>query len=186
MIDVIIDCGANLGQGYERLIDSFALTPRLVYMFDILPEACGFLENKYPNAFVYNKGVWCEDIKKTVKREKAKINSIENVGHESNILGDIHNKTSSGAHHDWDSYEIEYINFSNFLKTNFKSTDKILLKLDIEGAEYEVMDKLISDGTICLIDSLHIEWHPHLRTDSPNDISYYETIFNINNINILN
>lgn len=185
MIDVVIDCGANLGQGYNRLVQNYSLTPRAVHMFDILPEACDFLRVKYPNAIIHNKGVWCSSEKRIVKREKANIDGVQNVGHESNILQDIHTKTTSGAHHDWDTYELECINFSAFLKENFQISDNILLKLDVEGAEYEIIDKLIEDNTISLIKNIHIEWHPHLRTDSPNNVSYYEDIFKANNINIL-
>ena len=71
------------------------------------------------------------------------------------------------------------------MKENFQISDNILLKLDVEGAEYEIIDKLIEDNTISLIKNIHIEWHPHLRTDSPNNVSYYEDIFKANNINIL-
>jgi FkbM family methyltransferase len=51
------------------------------------------------------------------------------------------------------------IDFSNWLKENIKSSDEVCLKLDIEGAEYEVLEKMFSDGTIHLIKKLYIEWH---------------------------
>ena len=33
------------------------------------------------------------------------------------------------------------------------------LSLDIEGAEYKVLDKMFKDGSINYIDKLYIEWH---------------------------
>ena len=37
--------------------------------------------------------------------------------------------------------------------------DKIFVKFDIEGAEFEVIDKLISDDTLKYIEKLYIEPH---------------------------
>ena len=51
------------------------------------------------------------------------------------------------------------IDFSNWLKENVNNNEEVYLKLDIEGAEYEVLDKMFTDGTINLIKELFIEWH---------------------------
>ena len=51
------------------------------------------------------------------------------------------------------------VDFSNWLKENVSTNDEVYLKLDIEGAEYEVLDKMFSDGTIHLVKKLYIEWH---------------------------
>ena len=34
--------------------------------------------------------------------------------------------------------------------------------MDIEGAEFEVLGKLIDEDTINLMDGIYIEWHNHL------------------------
>jgi FkbM family methyltransferase len=185
MIDALIDCGANLGQGYERIIRYLNYTPKTVYMFDILPNACKVLKERYQNAIVFQKGVWCASETRIVKQENAHIDNIENVGHESNILEDNHKKTESGLAATWNTYEIDCINLSDFLKNTFLRNENIFLKLDIEGCEYEVLDKLIADNTINLINTLHVEWHPHLRNDQTKDISYYEILLKEKGINIL-
>ena len=41
----------------------------------------------------------------------------------------------------------------------FKKNDYIILKLDIEGAEYKVLKHMIENGSIDFIDELFIEWH---------------------------
>ena len=51
------------------------------------------------------------------------------------------------------------IDFSSWLKKNINLGDEVYLKLDIEGAEYEVLEKMFSDDTIHLIKKLYIEWH---------------------------
>lgn len=37
--------------------------------------------------------------------------------------------------------------------------DYVFMKMDIEGAEYDVIPHLIDTGALCLIDELAIEWH---------------------------
>ena len=45
------------------------------------------------------------------------------------------------------------------LKTNFSINDNIWLKIDIEGAEYEVLKHLIDTNIIIYIKKLFIEFH---------------------------
>jgi len=52
---------------------------------------------------------------------------------------------------------IPCVNFSEFI-TQFKD-DYLIVKMDIEGAEYEVITKLIIDETINYIDEFYIEFH---------------------------
>ena len=66
---------------------------------------------------------------------------------------------------------VEAIDFSKWLIDNFSEDDYIVLKLDIEGAEYKVLDKMITDGSIKYIDELHGEWH-YLKIDIDEEEHY--------------
>lgn len=55
--------------------------------------------------------------------------------------------------------EVKTLDFSEFIMSNFKHRDKIILKIDIEGTEYELLDKMISDGSIKYISEIYCEWH---------------------------
>jgi len=39
--------------------------------------------------------------------------------------------------------------------------DYLCLKVDVEGAEYEIFPKMLRDGTISLVDELYAEFHWH-------------------------
>jgi FkbM family methyltransferase len=43
--------------------------------------------------------------------------------------------------------------------------ENVLLKLDVEGAEYDLLDKLIADGTISKVGKLYVEFHDWLMPD---------------------
>lgn len=55
--------------------------------------------------------------------------------------------------------EVECVDFSEWIKENIKPYDNLTVKLDIEGAEYDVLWKLIKDGTISYIKKLYVEFH---------------------------
>ena len=54
--------------------------------------------------------------------------------------------------------EVDAIDFSQWVKNNFEEGDNITLKMDIEGSEYKVLPKMISDNTLKYINHLIIEW----------------------------
>ena len=38
----------------------------------------------------------------------------------------------------------------------------VLMKMDIEGAEYGVLEKMSTNGQLCKVSASFIEWHPHM------------------------
>lgn len=57
---------------------------------------------------------------------------------------------------------VDCIDFSEFIINNFKISDNVVIKLDVEGAEYDMLPILINNRA-CMerIDSLFVEWHPN-------------------------
>lgn len=54
---------------------------------------------------------------------------------------------------------VSCLDFSKWIINLFKRDDYIVLKMDIEGAEYSVLHKMIDDGSIGYIDRLYVEFH---------------------------
>lgn len=57
------------------------------------------------------------------------------------------------------------IDMSEWILNTFDAGDYIVLKIDIEGAEYEVLRKMIVTGAMCRINELKFEWHDRFRQD---------------------
>lgn len=51
------------------------------------------------------------------------------------------------------------IDFSAWVRDNIDLSDHVTMKMDIEGAEYDILDKMIAEGTIAYIDDLRVEFH---------------------------
>jgi len=54
---------------------------------------------------------------------------------------------------------VDSLDFSNFILKNFSKEDHIVVKMDIEGAEYEVLEKMIKDDSIDYLNELIVEFH---------------------------
>lgn len=55
--------------------------------------------------------------------------------------------------------QVPAIDLSRYIRDVSATTSYLVLKLDVEGAEYEILPRLIEDGTIDLVDELLIEFH---------------------------
>lgn len=72
------------------------------------------------------------------------------------------------------TFEVHGLDFSKFLKEQIfypfqqkgRDLPPILMKIDIEGAEFDVLPYLISSGSLCEIDAAFIEWHEQIRSKS--------------------
>jgi FkbM family methyltransferase len=59
------------------------------------------------------------------------------------------------------------IDFSAWLQHTVAPEDFVVCKIDAEGSEFEIVQRMAADGTLCLCDRLSIEWHAWLGTRSP-------------------
>lgn len=60
---------------------------------------------------------------------------------------------------DGDYVNVGTLDFSAYLKGKFTQDDTVILKMNIEGAEYDVLEHLVRTGAILLVSSLFCEWH---------------------------
>jgi FkbM family methyltransferase len=54
---------------------------------------------------------------------------------------------------------IPCFDFSRWLLRTFRVEDDVTLKMDVEGAEYEILEKMFADRSILLVRKLICEWH---------------------------
>tara|TARA_R110002110_G_scaffold132910_2_gene314913 strand:+ start:1966 stop:2520 length:555 start_codon:yes stop_codon:yes gene_type:complete len=153
MRKVFIDCGANNGcsvrmfQGVydkDETYEVFCFEPNPVF-----DEWFGDL-----NVTLIKKAVWTKDQTLTFYQ-------IENRRDGKESGASTLNETKARGHKNVKVHElkVEAIDFSTWIVDNFSPDDEIILKMDIEGSEYEVLSKMIDDETINYINKLYIEFH---------------------------
>ncbi|CAL5351577.1 unnamed protein product [Camellia sinensis] len=55
--------------------------------------------------------------------------------------------------------KIQGFDFTNWLKNTVSEKDYVVMKMDVEGTEFELIPRLFESGAICLIDEIFLECH---------------------------
>lgn len=144
MKKIFIDCGANDGCSLRMFSTVFKdYQDFSAYSFECSDEFYAELvstgnEIGFKEFFPFKKAVWISEGK---KRYHVQSHSLEDT---SNLD---------------DGSGVESIDISKFISENFSKDDYIIFKIDIEGAEYKVIDKMFHDGTLSYINEFYGELH---------------------------
>lgn len=147
---VIIDCGANIGD----ITSIFTQYGAHVYSFEPTTSTFKILQNrfsKHNNVTCFKNAVWNKNGQlKFYHHEWSKYNEI----HWSNGNSLLKKKKNVNGN----DYEIvEAIDIVEFIKSLNKNID--LIKIDIEGAEIEVINHIIDSGIIHKVNKILCEVH---------------------------
>jgi FkbM family methyltransferase len=148
---IFIDAGANNGRSVKFFRRNF--DPQIeffVYSFEIEPTFKNKF-NKFSNLEFINKAVWIRNGISYFFRDFERLRDG----------GTLLKNKKTGKLDKKHPIQVETIDFSDWLKNNFTKEQCVFLKLDIEGAEYDVLEKMHKDGTIDLINTFFVEWHWH-------------------------
>ena len=162
MRKIFLDCGANRGQSIIQAKKQFG-DDFEIHSFEAVPILYDKLIEKWKHdskVYLYNNAVWD-------KKDKVKIYLSLGWSDSSTLYLEKKDRPITSNIYN----EIESIDISDFIQTNFLPEDYIILKLDIEGAEYDVLLNLIQTGVLGYVDELWGEWHDHTF-----DNQYYTNI----------
>lgn len=178
MKKIFIDCGGNKGQSVRRFIKSNRYSEDFeIYSFEPL-EVVSKRYSSMENVCFFQKAVWIYD---------GEIDFFVDTGRKYRYEGStIISSKKSRTLNKKEPIKVGCIDFSKWVKGVFSKDDYIILKMDIEGAEYEVLNKMIKDGTIEYINDLYIEWHWHkIRKPEEEHLEFMDTLKSIKTLNIL-
>ena len=158
-----IDCGAHCGESIVRAREQFGNDISIV-SFEPVPALAQALEKLYEEdtmVNIVNAAVYTND-------DIIEFNICPSFTDGSSIRTDLNNN------HSGQKVKVPCVDLSSWIKKSFDSEDYIILKLDIEGAEYDVIEKLCTDGTMDMVNELWGEWHynhivPNLKGEDFNN-----------------
>lgn len=162
---LFVDGGANLGQGF-KWFSSFFNSPNVVF----------HLFEPNPNCQIILNGLIAETSKRiklfdtgisTFDGEVKFYGLSENEGGALSEGGSIKSDHNSGWYKasEEDAITVKVIDFDRYLREQKQVFDKIVVKMDIEGAEIDVLEKLIETGAIEYISVLYVEFHSQFQTE---------------------
>lgn len=59
--------------------------------------------------------------------------------------------------------QVQAVDLSQWLFQNTRQSEHVSVEMNIAGAEYDIIEKLIADGSALLINSINIVWHRELQ-----------------------
>lgn len=146
-VDVVIDLGAHIGKSAIE----FSHVARKVIAFEPNPTnfaQMGLMTKRYRNIEIVNKAVSFEDGTTQLYFEDAKPGRFYEgatiVGGKSNV---------SYANH----VDVETISAKTLLES--VDAEQIVVKMDIEGAEYMVLDAILESDHLDRIKKIYVECH---------------------------
>lgn len=152
---VCIDCGVHAGLISDILLECGSI----VYAFEPNKILHSFLESKYqnnPNIILHQAAVSDKNGTTTflLSDSTSQGNRISESGDNDSIYDD-------------GSYEVQVIDLVEYINTHILTKfDRIyFLKLDIEGAEFDIMDKIMEYKLYEKIDFIACETHERYFTD---------------------
>ena len=144
--EAIIELGANVGLITKKIL----LHNKPVYAFEPEPEAFKLLSLiKSPNLTILNKAAWTKEQMMQLHRHKDWLNT---KSHTSSSL-----KIDKKNVDDKNSINCETVDIADYIISLNK---KVLIKMDIEGAEYDVINHLLDKNAFEKIERIYCEFHP--------------------------
>jgi len=123
--------------------------------FEPIPHFYKMAANKFrrdSRVTIHNVGVGIED------QQNVKLyldNQTTFIGSGSSLFDD----KSSGKITKNKFITVDLIDFSKFVEKNCNKTDYIIIRINIEGAEYDLLEHLIETGAIYYFDEIECHWH---------------------------
>ena len=152
---IFIDLGANLGNITAKFAEQhpdfelIAVEPNRDLINGLLEKS---LEISRPVSVI-----WA-----AASTHDGRIQLFKSTRHEAStiVMGKIEYEQFGWTQIDYSNgHLVPCIDFSAWLAKIARNGDEVIVKMDIEGAEYDVLEKLIADGNLKLIKTLFCEWH---------------------------
>lgn len=146
MRNIFIDLGAGSGDDIKGFYDLDSKNKDAeVYAFEANPKRTVGIKKRFPNINVYTAAVGIENTTASLYLGKSLNTSSLNE-----------NKVSINKAK---SIDVEVIDLCEFMKQEFKPEDYITVVMDIEGGEYDLLEKMYNEGLWDWINKFYVEFH---------------------------
>jgi FkbM family methyltransferase len=159
-MNVFIDLGAFYGTFITKFKNSSMYKPDCqIHAFECNPHVGDIYYGK--DVITHREAAWTFDGELDFFVSKDKPASVQGSSvFEEKVTGNLDTLNPR---------KIKCIDFSKWIKESFSESDNIIVKCNIEGAEYDVFRKCINDGTVSYFKKIWMRWHHH-KCGIPQDI----------------
>jgi len=162
---IFIDGGAHYGESIEMFLQNYSDSNAWdfeLFSFEANPKLLQTVDAAYNQLTAHNPQLQLSFFPGAIWVENTNVDFYTGTSHYS---GTTNKHKTTGGVHSSNKVSIPGIDFNAWIIKNFNSNDYIILKLDIEGGEYDVLPHMILNGSMGYIDKLYIEWHHNKLTN---------------------
>jgi|694.fasta_scaffold79802_8 FkbM family methyltransferase len=159
-MNYLLDCGTHFFQGLNKLNDIYRFDHTWqIYCFEANPIT--FIKSKkyypsFPNIIHENLAVSINENECIVNCD---INNNDECGQGSNILTSPPNKDIVYNHlFNFMPYKVKKFDICKFLQ-QLNNIEQLIIKIDIEGEEFNVVPHILKHFNCSLINTIYIEFH---------------------------
>lgn len=134
---IVFDVGAFEGEFAQRIHDKYG---SFVYMFEIAPEFIDTLNKRYGD----HEKIWIFQ---------------HGLGHEAGSFSLRRAANATTIHAQEEDGEAEIKKLSEFMESEMDGKDVDLIKINIEGPEYDLVDHILDSGLIKRFKNLQVQFH---------------------------
>lgn len=165
-MNIFFDLGTHYGQGMRHFIKKYQMDRSWkIHTFEANPRTFKkFIDNEFKQTpWVVASNVAISDHNGTLNLSGESYLTEKGTGQGSSVIPlDKWNTNQKFIYQD----TVKCIDFSQYILDNTSEGDFVVCKMDIEGSEYDVLEKMISDGSIDRITDLYVEWHSRCFRDN--------------------
>jgi len=148
-VKYFLDCGAWNGYSVRVFRREYDLNCEYeIHSFEPNPRYVPF--PKFEKHTFHNKAIWIKDEVRNFYLDNTTKKKAGSSLMKEKTTGNLDKKNP---------FKVECIDIDRWIKEKFNKDDFIVLKLDIEGAEYKVLPYMIENESIDYINNIFIEWH---------------------------
>lgn len=176
---VFIDLGSHYGKVIRKFIDSKLYNKDfIIHAFEPNTNIPNSVFLQYPEMVIIHKeAAWIND---------GELDLFIHPNPHSEGSSICKEKITGGLNKN-NPIKIKCIDFSKWLNENFSIEDDIILKMNIEGAEYTLLPKMIESGSIKLIKKLYLFHHWYkIKMEKEIDTDLMNKLSEIPNLLIFN
>lgn len=159
MKKVFLDCGAHKFEGLREFIPILNLDEDWeVHSFEANPTINLNMEARMDPSWPFKLTIWrCgvgaeQGVMKFVSEGLA-----DEGGQGSRVLKNWHEGVYSFP--GGKIYETPIIRLSSFIRDTFSEDTSIVMKFDIEGSEFDIIEDFVANGLPPQIHTMYVEWH---------------------------
>ena len=144
---ILIDCGASNGSAIDELESEFGQFGK-IYAIEPNPSNFQQIDSGKSNLIKLEVAI-------STKYEKTKLYLSERFDGSTLYPNKLSNKIN-----DANFIEVQTIDFSDWLSQEIDPKDFVVCKMDVEGAEFDILEHLLKTKRMELLNVLLVEWHP--------------------------